>query len=88
MILVVFFTATFANMTIDTFGNNLITSKTSVNYHDDPKNSILTTSPSEKFMFAIGITGMDLSSNQRYFDISLNHKTTINSASGRVKQAR
>ena len=44
MLLVVFFIGMFANMTIDTFQTNLITSKVSVNYDDNPAKSILRTS--------------------------------------------
>ena len=88
MLLVVFFIGMFANMTIDTFQTNLITSKISVNYDDNPAKSVLRTSTTDNFMFAIGITGMDLNSSQRYFDISLQHKSTVTTGSNRVKQTQ
>ena len=46
MLLVSFFVVMFANMTIDTFQNNIITSKISVNYDDNPASTTLHSSPS------------------------------------------
>ena len=46
MLLVSFFVVMFANMTIDTFQNNIITSKISVNYDDNPAATTLYSSPS------------------------------------------
>ena len=46
MHLVSFFVVMFANMTIDTFQNNIITSKISVNYDDNPAATTLYSSPS------------------------------------------
>ena len=39
-------------------------------------------------MFAIGITGMDLSGSQRYFDFSLQHKATFNTGPSRIKEVQ
>ena len=57
------FVGMFATLTIDTFQNNIIFSQLTVNYDDDPVYSSVNTAPSHKFMFAIGLTGIDLSSS-------------------------
>lgn len=85
-ILVALFVGIFFNMTIDTFRNDIITAEKTLKYEDDPSMTKVTASPNEGFMFALGITGIDLSSSQRYFDISMTHKTTITNTSGRTKQ--
>lgn len=36
-------------------------------------------------MFAIGITGIDLSSSSRYFDITLTNKTSIKNGTTKIK---
>ena len=48
----------------------------------------MTTDPSRKFMFAIGITSMDLSSSQRYFDIVLTSKSYTKNGSNTIKKTQ
>lgn len=62
------FTGMFSSMIMDTFQNNLISSSLAVTYDNDPSLATIDTKAS-KFMFAIGITGMDFSASKRYFDV-------------------
>ena len=47
----------------------------------------MTSSPDEKNMFAVGIAGLDLSSSQRYFDITLEELIVINNSKTSIKVA-
>jgi hypothetical protein len=85
-ILVAIFVGIFFNMTIDTFRNNIITAQITQNYDEDPTQSFLSASSDHGFMFAVGLTGIDLSSSQRYFDLKMNQKATFTNSSGKFKQ--
>lgn len=79
------FVGLFANLTLDTFGNNIIYSDSSVSYDDDPTYSKVSTSPSKHFMFAVGLTGINLNASKRYFDIYSAQRMTIKNSSGTTK---
>lgn len=69
------FVIMFSNLVIQTFRKSIIVSQTSVSYDDDPTYSEIITSSDNNFMFAIGISNMDLGSSQRYFDIVMTTRT-------------
>lgn len=61
-------------------------SSTSVSFDSDPAQSDLTTSINNRFMFAVGIVGLDLSnSTHRYFDISLEAISVVNNTKNTTK---
>ena len=76
------FVGMFANLALDTFNNNIIASELSVSFDNDPTSAPLISSPSNNFMFAIGITGINLAGSQRYFDISLRDRTNTKYSNG------
>jgi hypothetical protein len=75
----------FADLTINTFNNNIIIDQTKTTYQLDPSYYELKASPSSKFMFAIGITGLDLNDKKKYFDIVVQTQTATKTSSGSVK---
>lgn len=85
IVLVFLFVGMFSNMMIDTFSNNIVNSQLSIEYDDDPTYGKLVISPNNSFMFAVGLTGIDLSVSTRYFDIYLTQRTTLKSKSGTTK---
>ena len=64
---------------------NIINAQVSTEYEHDPTYSELFADPSKNYMFAIGITGVDLSSSERYFDILLTNRTYTKNGSSLVK---
>jgi hypothetical protein len=84
LLCIVLFAGMFSRLTIDTFQNNLITSDLAVTYDDDPSLATIDVS-STKFMFAIGLTGMDFSASKRYFDVELINRLTEKNSSGSYK---
>lgn len=85
LVLVFLFIGMFSNLMLDTFSNNIINSSLSVYYNDDPTLGKLTTSANTSFMFAVGLTGLNLSASSRYFDVSLTQRKTYKSSSGTTK---
>lgn len=79
------FVGMFSSLTMDTFQNNIIFSQLAVTYDDDPTEAQLQAAPQHNFMFAVGLTAIDLNANQRYFDITLSNRVTIKNGSSRVK---
>ena len=80
--LVCLFVGLFSNMLMDTFNENIINAQMSLYIDDDPTFGQLNTSPNNSFMFAVGISGIDLSSTTRYFDFSFARRSTIKNTSG------
>jgi hypothetical protein len=70
---------------VDTFQNNIIVAQPSTSYDTDPTPYELTASTANKFMFAVGLSGVDLSSPQKYFDIELNVISVVNNVKTSVK---
>ena len=70
---------------MDTFQNKIIKSEIINSYDDNPTKSNLFTSPEGQFMFAVGLTGINLNDNLRYFDITLNNKATLKTSEGKIK---
>lgn len=85
ILLIIVFASIFASLAIDTFQNNIINTTTSISYDTDPTSYNVTTDPNNNFMFAIGLTGIDLSSSQRYFDISLETISVANNVKSTTK---
>lgn len=83
--MVTLFIGIFSNLTLDTFNYNIISSQLATIYDDDPTFSQVTIAPSNKFMFAVGLTGIDLASSQRYFDINFNQRTSVLTPTGTTK---
>lgn len=83
--IVILFIGVFANLAISTVQENIIYSQVATQYSDDPTYSELVTSPANSLMFAIGLSGVDLSSNQRYFDIVFVNKTSAWNGTNTVK---
>lgn len=72
IITIIIFIGLFSNMFLVVFSKNIITYSKNTFYDADPIYTGLKTDSQEKFMFAIGITGLELNNTQkRYFDISL-----------------
>lgn len=60
----------FANMILDTLGLNSITTATQIIKQQDPTPATLSTSPDSNFMFAVEISGLNLSDTLRFFDLT------------------
>jgi len=75
----------FSNLAINTFRKTIIISSESRTYFDDPTYTEIVTSPAEEFMFAVGLSNIDLSSSQRYFDISLTNRTYTKNGTNTIK---
>ena len=82
IIWVTLFVGMFSSMMIDTFQTNIIFAQLGITYDDDPTASLLKASPEPNFMFAIGLTGINLGASQRYFDISLINRSTQKFSNG------
>lgn len=88
IVLVILFVAVFFNLALSTFKKTIVTSQTSISYDIDPTLSELRTSSSSGFMFAIGISGLNLSDSQRYFDISMWSKSFTKNGTGFSKDEK
>jgi hypothetical protein len=75
----------FSKLILQTFQKNIIVAQTSLSYDDDPTLSQIITSPAHDFMFAISITNMDLTTSQRYFDITMFKKIYTKNGSKTIK---
>lgn len=51
--------------------SDTIISTSSIEKQSDPSKSILTASPNSFFMFAVGISGIDMGGMSRYFDVDM-----------------
>lgn len=60
IILVILFFIIFFNMTLNTFKKELINSDSSITYDEDPSPLIIKADPNRSFMFAIGVSGINL----------------------------
>jgi hypothetical protein len=87
IVLVFIFIGIFASLAIDTVQNNIIISQTSVSYDTNPEPFNLVASPNNKFMFAVGLSGLDLSATQKYFDIVLEDFSVVNNVKKSIKVA-
>lgn len=85
IIFVLLFAVMFSNLIVQTFSKNIIVSQTSTTYDDEPTYTQILASPSHNHMFAIGISGMNLSSSQRYFDIVMTARARIKNGTSTIK---
>lgn len=85
IILVIFFFSIFFNLTISTFKKEIINSSVTTIFEDNPSKLSMVTDPSKKFMFAVGITGIDFRDSQRYFDILLKNRKYEKNGSATIK---
>ena len=74
ILLIGLFIGIFWTLVISTFSYSLITSQSETIYEADPSPYELKAHPSSKFMFAIGINGLDLSTS-KLFDFEFNGYT-------------
>ena len=88
ILLILLFIIGFFSLALNTLSYSIIVSSVAKNYDADPTYSQVQMNPSQ-FMFAVGLTGVDLSSSQRYFDIMLNNRTYLKGqgGSGTIKTA-
>lgn len=82
----IFFFAIFFNLTLNTFRKQIIISDTSTSYDEDPSSLIIKTDPKKSFMFAVGISGLDLNSPSRFFDIAFKNQINKKNGSSTIRQ--